>query len=275
MIFERRTVDVVPTPVGERIIRQARTVLSEAEHILEIAQVDRDPLNGPLKLGVIYTVSPYLLPELVRRSVARTPQMPLLLTEDYTVNLLQKLKNGQIDAAILAMPAGETGLMECDLYDEDFVVVVPKHHRLAKEKIITPAALASENMLILAQGNCFRDQVLEVCPETMRVGNANGLTHQLEGSSLATIRHMVASGLGVSVFPASARNYDVGDSLVTYIDFADPVPTRRIGIVWRKSFPRTEAIMAVVKACQSIRLEGITHLPAKPHLTEDPAPQSA
>lgn len=270
MLFERRTIDIVPTPVGERIIRQAKIVLAEAERIHEIAQVDRDPLSGTLRLGVIYTISPYLLPELVRRSIARTPQMPLQISEDYTVNLLNKLRNGQIDAAILALPLTESGLMACDLYDEDFIVVVPKNHKLAKESSITPKQLAKEKMLILAQGNCFRDQVLGVCPETMRIGSdgTNSVSHTLEGSSLATIRHMVASSLGISVFPASARNYDVGDSLVSYVDFENPVPNRRIAIVWRKSFPRTEAIMEIVKSCGQVRLEGIHHLEPNPRTLE-------
>lgn len=265
-IFERRTVDIVATPVGERIIRQAKMVLAEADRIHEIAQIDRDPLAGPLRLGVIYTISPYLLPELVRRCIARTPQMPLQITEDYTANLLAKLRSGQLDAAILALPLSEPGLMVCDLYDEDFVVAVPKNHRLAKEKKVSSKDLAEENMLILAQGNCFRDQVLEVCPETMRIGGtADGhASHVLEGSSLATIRHMVASNLGISVFPASARNYDIGDSLVSYVDFKKPVPSRRVAIVWRKSFPRTEAIMEIVKSCGYVRLEGTHHLKAEP-----------
>lgn len=269
-IFERCTSDIVPTPVGERIIHQARAVIAAAEQIHEIAQVEKDPLSCPLRVGVIFTVSPYLLPELVRKCISRTPQMPLLITEDYTANLLAKLRNGQIDAAIVAMPITEPGLMACDLYDEDFIVALPKRHHLASEKKIDPKDLANENMLILAQGNCFRDQVLEVCPETMRIGsgNSDSIGHTLEGSSLATIRHMVASGLGISVFPASARNYDIDDSLVTYCDFTDPVPSRRISLIWRKSFPRQEAIMEVVESCSQVRLEGIHHLPPDVHPLE-------
>lgn len=261
IIFERRTADIVPTPVGERIIRQARSVIAAAEQIHEIAQVDRDPLSCPLRVGIIFTVSPYLLPELVKRCIARTPDMPLLITENYTANLLMKLREGTIDAAILALPISEPGLMVADLYDEDFIVALPKRHPLAEQQKISPSQLGNEKLLILAQGNCFRDQVLEVCPESMRIGNTGeGLGQTLEGSSLATIRHMVASNLGVSVFPASVRNYDINDSLVEYREFTDPVPSRRIAIVWRKSFPRQEAIQEVIDSCSQVRLEGIKHL---------------
>lgn len=261
MIFERRTADVVPTPVGERIIRQARAVIAAAEQIHEIAQVDRDPLSCPLRVGIIFTVSPYLLPELVKRCIARTPDMPLLITENYTANLLMKLREGAIDAAILALPISEPGLMVADLYDEDFIVALPKRHPLTAFQKISPDQLSNEKLLILAQGNCFRDQVLEVCPETMRI-NGEGLGQTLDGSSLATIRHMVASNLGISVFPASVRNYDINDSLVEYREFTEPVPSRRIAIVWRKSFPRTEAIKEVIESCSQVRLEGIKHLDA-------------
>uniref|UniRef100_UPI00356A4DEF LysR substrate-binding domain-containing protein n=1 Tax=Hydrogenophaga sp. TaxID=1904254 RepID=UPI00356A4DEF len=164
-IFERNASEIAVTPLGEEIVRQAQTVLEQAAAIKEIAKRGKDPLAGPLKLGVIYTIGPYLLPDLVRQVIERTPQMPLMLQENFTVRLLEQLRLGEIDCAILAEPFPDTNLALAPLYDEPFYAAVPVAHPLAQRGSVTSAELKRETMLLLGNGHCFRDHVLEVCPE--------------------------------------------------------------------------------------------------------------
>ena len=201
-IFERGGSEVSVTPLGDAIVRQAQAVLEQAAAIKEIAKRGKDPLNGPLRLGIIYTIGPYLLPELVRHAIALTPQMPLMLQENFTVKLLDMLRTGELDCAIMAEPFPDTGLAIAPLYDEPFVVAVPAHHPLAQRSAISSEELKRETMLLLGNGHCFRDHVLEVCPEFARFSSdAEGIRKSFEGSSLETIKHMVASGMGITVVP--------------------------------------------------------------------------
>ncbi len=201
-IFERGTSEVSVTPIGEQIVTQAQRVLEQTLAIKEIAKQGKDPLVGPLRLGVIYTIGPYLLPTLVKQMIKRVPQMPLMLQENYTLKLIELLKQGEIDVAIMALPFPETGLMLRPLYDEPFVVALPSGHAWENRQKIDADDLKQETMLLLGSGHCFRDHVLGVCPELMRFSqNADGIQKTFEGSSLETIRHMVASGVGITVLP--------------------------------------------------------------------------
>jgi LysR family hydrogen peroxide-inducible transcriptional activator len=164
-LFERSANEVTVTPLGEDIVRQAQGVLEQAAHIKEIAKRGKNPLAGPLKLGVIYTIAPYLLPELVRKVIHKSPEMPLMLQENFTVKLLEMLRTGEIDCAILAEPFPDAGLATAALYDEPFMAAVPSTHPLAALSSVTAQALKDETMLLLGNGHCFRDHVLEVCPE--------------------------------------------------------------------------------------------------------------
>lgn len=262
-IFERRTSEVTVTHAGERIVSQAQKVLDEAGRIKEIARHDRDPLVGPLRLGVIYTIGPYLLPGLVRRLLKDAPKMPLLLNENFTVKLLELLKNGEIDVAIMALPLPETGLTLQAVYDEPFVIAVPRAHAWARRKSVSSEELKKETMLLLGAGHCFRDQVLEVCPELSRFSTSNeGIQKTFEGSSLDTIRHMVGSGLGVTVLPMSSVPAKTPrGSLLEYIPFKSPAPDRRVVLAWRKSFMRLPAIEALRQAILGCSLNGVTMLP--------------
>jgi LysR family transcriptional regulator, hydrogen peroxide-inducible genes activator len=262
-IFERRTNEVTTTPAGERIVSQAQRVLDEAGRIKEIARQGKDPLVGPLRLGVIYTIGPYLLPSLVRQLLKDAPQMPLLLTENFTVKLLELLKNGEVDVAIMALPLPETGLQLQAAYDEAFIVAVPRLHPWAKRKAIPSEDLKKETMLLLGSGHCFRDHVLEVCPELSRFSSsAEGIQKTFEGSSLETIRHMVGSGLGVTVLPMmSVPERPPRDSLLQYVPFKPPAPDRRVVLAWRKSFTRVAAIDALRQAILKCPLHGVTKLP--------------
>ena len=259
-LFERGGNEVTVTPLGDEIVRQAQAVIEQAAAIKEIAKRGKDPLAGPLRLGIIYTIGPYLLPELVREVIERSPQMPLMLQENFTVKLLEMLRTGELDCAILAEPFPDTGLAIAPLYDEPFMAAVPMTHPLAARKTITAEELKQQTMLLLGTGHCFRDHVLEVCPEFARFSSdAEGIRKSFEGSSLETIKHMVASGMGVTVLPRLSVDAELQPH-VRYIPFAAPVPTRRVVLAWRRSFPRYEAIAALRNAVYACKLDGVTRL---------------
>jgi LysR family transcriptional regulator, hydrogen peroxide-inducible genes activator len=261
-IFERGASEVSVTPLGEEIVRQAQVVLEQALQIREIAKRGKDPLAGALRLGVIYTIGPYLLPDLVKQAIERVPQMPLLLQENFTVKLLEMLRTGDLDCAIMAEPFPDTGLASAPLYDEPFVVALPHQHALTRRQSISAEELKNETMLLLGTGHCFRDHVLEVCPEYARFSSdAEGIRKSFEGSSLETIKYMVASGVGITVVPQLSVAKDA-QGQVTYLPFADPVPTRRVVLVWRRTFTRYEAIAALRNAIYACALDGVRRLTA-------------
>ena len=266
-IFERGTNDITVTPLGNDIVQQARVVLEQAQTIKDVARRGQDQLSGPLRLGVIYTIGPYLLPQLVRHNFQKTPQMPLLLQENFTVNLVEMLRSNEIDCAIMAEPFPDSGFTVAPLYDEPFFVAVPTKHPLAKSQSIDADELKNETMLLLGAGHCFRDQVLDICPEFGRIAAhaQDGMQRTFEGSSLETIRQMVASGMGITIVPRLAISDEALEGagaesdLVRYIPFDEPVPSRRVVLAWRRSFPRTEAIDALVAAFRLCdNLHGIT-----------------
>jgi len=249
-LFERGKSEITVTPVGARIVEQAQKVLEEVAQIKEIALSGRNQLAGALKLGVIYTVAPYLLPDLIPALHDRAPQMPLALEENLTGELEIALKSGRIDAAIIALPFEPPGVITEFLYEEPFQVVVPLDHKWATRKSIRPDELAAEHPILLNVGHCFRDQVLDSCPEL------NGSEAPVaRTSSLETVRNMVASGLGVSVLPRDAMTSKYHSRLVVSVPFARPAPSRRVALAYRKSFPRPEAINAIRDAVAACRPE--------------------
>ncbi|MEG3002109.1 MAG: LysR substrate-binding domain-containing protein [Comamonas sp.] len=273
-LFERSAGEVTVTPLGEEIVRQAQSVLEQAAAIKEIAKRGKDPLSGVLTLGVIYTIGPYLLPDLVRNSIERTPQMPLMLQENFTVKLLEMLRTGEIDCAIVAEPFPDTGLATAPLYDEPFMAAVPSSHPLAQKTTVSTMELKNETMLLLGAGHCFRDHVLEVCPEFARyASNAEGIRRTFEGSSLETIKHMVAAGMGVTLVPRLSVPKDALDTPrrrksdephIRYLPIVEedgvPPPSRRVVLVWRRSFTRYEAIAALRNAVYACALPGVARL---------------
>ena len=259
-LFERGGAEVSVTPIGEDIVRQAQRVLDEVNQIKEIADQGRDPLRGALRVGVIYTIGPYLLPRIIKSMIDRYGDMPMILQENFTHRLLEMMRTGDLDVAVLAEPFDETGLSIAPLYDEDFLIAVPKHHPWAKRKSVPSIELKEQTMLLLGIGHCFRDQVLEVCPEAARFSaNSAGIQKTVEGSSLETIRHMVAEGLGITVLPRMSVISEE-DSLLKFIPFEDPVPNRRVVLAWRKTFTRDEAIQALRKTILEADLPGCTKL---------------
>jgi LysR family hydrogen peroxide-inducible transcriptional activator len=269
-LFERIRGEARPTPVGERIIAQARRVLAEARRIEDIAGAGKDELVGPLRLGAIYTVGPYLLPLLVPELRTSAPQMPLVIEENFTAVLLDQLRDNELDAAIVALPVDLQGLSAWPLYDEDFVAVVPRDHRWAGERALPVKKLAEERLLLLGPGHCFRDQVIAACPKCVDAEGAG--PRPQTGSSLETIQYMVESGLGITVLPnGSVENRPHGLMPLVPVPFAAPAPVRRVGLVWRRSFPRQQAIRALHQGILHCGLRGLRPLPESAVQTAEPA----
>jgi len=270
MLFERIRGEARPTPVGERIIAQARRVLAEAKRVEDIAGEGKDELVGALRLGAIYTVGPYLLPNLVPDLRERAPQMPLVIEENFTSVLLEQLRDNELDVALVALPIDLQGFSAWPLYDEDFVVVMPPDHRWAKEKSIPAKKLAEEHLLLLGPGHCFRDQVIAACPKCVDAEGDGPRPHT--GSSLDTIRYMVGSGLGITVLPrGSVENRNTDRSPLVAVSLSPPAPTRRIGMVWRRSFPRMQAIRSLREGILGCGMLGVQLLQEAPQFAPDAA----
>lgn len=250
-LFERSRSQVKATPIGERIVRQAQSVLEQASQIKEMADEGRDPLGSRLSVGAIYTVGPYLFPSFVPQLQRLAPEMPLYIVESYTGVLREKLRACELDAIIIALPFTEPDVVTQPLYEEPFVVLMPGDHPLAKQKAIKPEQLESETIMLLGEGHCFREQVLEACPGLQKgmIKAPDQLRSVVEGGSLDTLKHMVASGLGLTVLPQSAAAIDqYGGGVLVTRPFTDPVPKRTVALAWRASFPRHQAIDVLRKA---------------------------
>jgi len=259
-LFERDVRTVTVTEIGEAVIAQARRALEHAEHIKTVARRGQDQLAGPMRVGAIYTVGPYLYPDLIPRLNKLAPQMPLIVEECYTADLIQKLKRHTIDAAILALPFEESGLKTVPLYAEPFVLVAPSSHPINQKKRIRAQTLAGEDVILLGPDHCFRRQVLDTCPGCIPAQTPQ--QGRLEGGSLETIRHMVASGFGITVLPCTAAGADkYARRLLSVRRFDGKPPTRTVALVYRNSFPRPRAIEALHAAIHACPLTCVTFLP--------------
>ena len=248
LLFERSRNDVTMTAVGELVVEQATRVIEEAKRVKEIAKQGNNQLAGALKLGVIYSVGPYLLPEIIPILRKTAPEMPLIVEENLTSNLETQLRNGVIDVAIIALPFELSGVITMPLYEEEFVVVVPITHDWANRQAIDASELADEKVLLLSSGHCFSNQVVQACPSLSRNGEV------LQGNSLDTVRNMVASNLGVTVLPMSATISRYQNPLVKAIPFKKPVPKRQIALAWRKSYGRIQAVEEIAKAIRALEM---------------------
>ncbi|CBV44293.1 LysR family transcription regulator [Halomonas elongata DSM 2581] len=254
-LFERSKSTVQVTPLGERIVEQAQRVLEQSSVIKELATAGRDQLASPLRIGAIYTIGPYLFPYLVPELSRQAPQMPLYIEEGFTGELRRKLRSGELDAIIVALPFTETDVVTKPLYEEAFEVLMPADHPWAERDSIAKEDLLQERLLLLGEGHCFRDQILEACPAISHKLNSPNNTLTAEGGSLETIRHMVASRLGITVLPSSAIGSHYEQGLLTSLPFTPPSPGRTVAIAWRASFPRPQAIDAVTNAIASHRAQ--------------------
>lgn len=264
-IFERGSSEITLTPVGEQIVAQAERLLEDAAAIKIIAQQSSDPLMHPLRLGAIYTIGPYLLPQILPLLRERAPAMQLIIQENYTSNLREQLKRGKLDLIIISLPFSEPGVVVQPVYDEPFQLAMPANHGWAKQESIAPGSLTDETVLLLGAGHCFRDQVLQMCPQLGHSQTPNGMQQTLEGSSLETIRYMVASGVGMTILPTTACVPTREENrMLAFRPFTEPAPMRRVALAWRKSFPRPQAVELVRQAILSANPAGIQPLDLPP-----------
>jgi LysR family hydrogen peroxide-inducible transcriptional activator len=243
VLIERGKHHVGLTEVGERVVAQARKSLEEVGRIEAVAQSGKDPLTGTFRLGIIHTIAPYLLPDLIPALHHVAPALTLYIEESMTALLADYLKYGTIDAAIVALPFDVPGIDTLALYDEVFEVVIPKGHHWAGRSHISAPEIGHEDVLVLKAGNCFREQVLDACPE---ISHTDASMRQ--GHSIETIRAMVASGYGISVLPKSALSELYRSDMVASIPFENPPPLRRVALAWRRSSVHEQVVAALVAA---------------------------
>ena len=239
-LFERNKHRLQPTPIGDRIIECARKVLTVIEEIRSLAVSDHDPMAGPLRLGVIPTLGPYLIPHLLPAIRSNFDSLQLFLREDLTSNLLERLRQGSLDALLLALPVRGEDLDVMGLFSETFVVALPKGHALAEQRYVSEKSLSVENVMLLEEGHCMRDQTLAICGTT-----PSNQREELKATSIETLRQMVAAGVGCTLLPQLAAIPGAGsinNGLVEIRSFKAPEPTRTIGLVWRHCYPREAMI---------------------------------
>jgi LysR family hydrogen peroxide-inducible transcriptional activator len=249
-LVERQPKNVQLTDVGRQVVVRARRMLDEGDEIIALAHSNTDPFAGKLKLALIPTIGPYLLPRVMQKLRKTLPDLGLMLYEYQTESLLQRLRDGEIDAGIFALPdhrGADThglethGLETRALYEEAFTVALPNHHPLAAKTSIKVADLKGQTLLLLEDGHCLRDQALEVCSR-VDVKEAE----DFRATSLETLRQMVVAGLGITLLPELAVESPFGSQRgMTIRQFSKPTPTRTVGAVWRKSTTRAAAVAAV------------------------------
>ena len=239
-LVERRPRKVALTVAGEAVVERARRMLRDAEDIQALGRASQDPLAGQLRVGFIPTLGPYLLPRIAPRIARALPKLQLMLYEYQTAALLERTVRGELDLAILALPADTKGLVTRSLFAEAFLVAMPEHHRLTAKKRVKASDLTGEKLLLLEEGHCLRDQALEVCA---RVGTEE---QDFRATSLETLRQMVAAGLGLTLLPRLAAEGPFASARGLVVrPFAPPSPNRVIGAAWRRSSSRGKAIAAV------------------------------
>jgi len=236
-IFERSNKKVMLTETGREIVAAAHRLLGEAENIREIARLAQDPRAGTFRLGAFPTLSTYIFPALVPQIKQALPKLRLVLIEDKTATLLEKLKRGEIDAALLALPIHDDALLSQALFEDEFRLAVPADHRLAEASHIRMADLSRFRLLLLEEGHCLRDQAMEVC------GLTGAAEQDFRATGLETLRQMVKAGTGITLMPEIAIHEP--EDGIRYLPFEAPAPRRTIGMVWRKTTARTEVIQEI------------------------------
>ncbi len=243
-IFERSSKQIIITAVGEQIIASAMKVIAEVERIDALADAAIDPLSGRFRLGAFPTLATYLFPGIVMPINTCMPDLKLILVEEKTQSLIDKLKSGQIDAALLALPVVDEQFKIKVLFDDYFRLAVKTDHKLANKSEIGQTSLLSKDLLLLEEGHCLRDQALEIC--SLMGANEE---QDFRATSLETLRLMVKAGTGITLMPeiAMGLNKDRDEDGIRYIPFKEPRPKRTIGLVWRKTLIKTAVIDELIK----------------------------
>lgn len=254
-IFERNRQSVQPTPEGLPLIAQAQKVLDEAEHFKQLATEHQDQLSTPLRVGAIYTIGPYLFPHLIQELKQIAPTMPLFIEENFTSVLRKKLSQGELDLIIVALPFSEPNVLTKELYEEPFTVLLPTDHPWSSHSQVEPENIEQKNMLLLGEGHCFRDQVINACPKLSKNDSQEQGLYSTEGSSLETMKQMVASGLGITILPMSATGSEIEDNpYLVQKPFTQPTPSRTVALAWRHSFTRPQAVDVIYRAINKCSL---------------------
>ena len=247
LIFERNRMGISLTTVGEKIVNQAQIVLEEVDKIKAISAAERNTQQVEVKIGLIYSIAPYLLPSIIPLVKSASPEIILEAEEDITTNLIKKLEEGSIDAAIIALPFVVPGIETQPLYDEPFKVLIPTKHPWNNKQKINAKELKNEKILLLDNTHCFSMQVREACP---------GISDKAEvqaGTSLETIRNMVASNLGISILPQSATANNYSNDLINILSFESPIPFRRVAMAFRRGSSKQSSLVKIVKSITSVK----------------------
>ena len=242
LLFERNKSGIRPTAMGEKIIAQAQRVVAQADNIMALAEADKNQLSGELKVGAIFTLGPYLLPQLIPSLKLIANQLSLSCYEGYNNDLRHKLRTSELDAILISKPFKEADVVTQEIYGEPLQLVMPSNHALAAKKIIALDDLREQTFLILSEKQCLREQMLSVFEPAIQ--------NRIECSSLDTLRHMIAIGLGISILPSSATHSALFSSQTLVTRPLQTNPVRKISLAWRASFPRHKAIDAVRRAIQ-------------------------
>lgn len=239
-LIERGGKRMMLTEAGGEVLRHASIILAQAEEIREVGRLASDPLSGRFRLGVIPTIAPYQLPTLLPLLTSHFPSLSIELYEGQTHIITEQLRRGELDAVLLALPLGDDSFKEAELFRERFFLAVPVGHKLTARAEIEPRHLHDEQLLLLEDGHCLRDQALEVC----KIAGASEYQH-FRATSLETIRQMVASGVGITLLPEMA--IIKGEPGMAIIPFKPPAPHRSIGLAWRRTSPRQKLMQAMVE----------------------------
>jgi LysR family hydrogen peroxide-inducible transcriptional activator len=261
-LFERNKHQLTPTPIGKEIIERARVALDVVGQIRELARQGHDPMNGPLSLGVMPTLGPYLMPHLLSSIHDLYPMLHLFLREDLTTNLLERLQQGSLDALLLALPVHGHDLKVMALFHEAFVVAVPTGHVLERKTHISEKELTDQTVLLLEEGHCMREQALAICGSS-----TSNQREEFKATSIETLRQMVAAGVGCTLLPALAALPGVGsvlNGMVQIRPFPPPAPTRTIGIVWRHHYPREATVKLLAEVILTNLPSAATAIMSKP-----------
>jgi len=260
-IFQRGKRKIEITSIGVEVVQQAQKVIEEADKLNYLKNKQKSPLEGVIRLGAIFTIGPYLFPSLIPEIRKNHPEMPLHIDEDYTENLRKKLLQAELDIAVLALPFSDPALETMEIYTEDFISVFYDGHPFAERSEISVSDISPDELLMLGKGNCFRDQVVAACPKCLSPQAKN--SGWVVGSSLETIRHMVAMKLGITVMPITALAKQTDYPGLDSRPFKQPAPQRRVILAWRASFPRKEAVMVIAQSLQRALKDQVDLLPIK------------
>jgi LysR family hydrogen peroxide-inducible transcriptional activator len=249
-LLERNNKSVMVTEIGNIMAAHANTILREIEMMQETAKTHSDPEGGTIRIGIIPTLAPYLLPRIMPALTGSFPRLTYYVCEEKTAQLLEKLKQTELDCLILALPVLEKNLTAASLFKEEFLLAIPPDHPFAKNTSIHPKVLQHSDILLLEEGHCLRDQALDFCTQVRVIENKN-----FRATSLETLRQMVQNGMGITLIPKLACEKN---KKITYIPFSTKPPSRQVGLVWRNKTHRNALLTRISKMLSELMRETIT-----------------